>query len=387
MSVTCQDLLTLKYFERIKLVAGPNGLDRTVTWPYVGQTSTVSQWVHGGELLFITGIVHSADKLKDLILECIQKKLAGLVILVGNEYINSIPEELLAQADAADFPLFEMPWDVKLIDVTREITDLIMRDKFEIKKSKNFLGRLLFASDVDYRQMLDTAIINDIHLLEYKFIAVFNVSHPADEIMTDAGHDSLEDKLQHSVDSLCKEKQLPVTTLVYGNNVICLASAPTQEKAAEAAAYLETVCGLLSQSSTAAATFTSALAVLTPMSNRSKSVTMKRRKRCCSGKRWDAAITLSTIPSLVYTACCLKSMIKKKSANTITIISVCSCSMTAKIIRSCWKRCVSTYTATAILLKHHRHCLFTVTHFYTVLTRFVICWGAISTMPWYDLSC
>lgn len=36
MSVTCQDLLTLKYFERIKLVAGPNGLDRTVTWPYVG---------------------------------------------------------------------------------------------------------------------------------------------------------------------------------------------------------------------------------------------------------------------------------------------------------------------------------------------------------------
>ena len=29
--------------------------------------------------------------------------------------------------------------------------------------------------------------------------------------------------------------------------MICLASAPTQEKAAEAAAYLETVCCLLSQ--------------------------------------------------------------------------------------------------------------------------------------------
>lgn len=73
MSVICRDLLPLKYFERIKLVAGQNGLDRTVTWPYVGQTSTVSQWVHGGELLFITGIAHSADKLADLILECIQK--------------------------------------------------------------------------------------------------------------------------------------------------------------------------------------------------------------------------------------------------------------------------------------------------------------------------
>lgn len=50
MSVTCQDLLPLKYFERIKLVAGQNGLDRTVTWPYVGQTSSVSQWVHGVSL-------------------------------------------------------------------------------------------------------------------------------------------------------------------------------------------------------------------------------------------------------------------------------------------------------------------------------------------------
>ena len=50
MSVTCQDLLTLKYFERIKLVAGPNGLERTVTWPYVGQTSTVLNFICGFSL-------------------------------------------------------------------------------------------------------------------------------------------------------------------------------------------------------------------------------------------------------------------------------------------------------------------------------------------------
>ena len=185
MSVICRDLLPLKYFERIKLVAGQNGLDRTVTWPYVGQTSTVSQWVHGGELLFITGIAHSADKLADLILECIQKKLAGLVILVGNDYINSIPEELLAQADAADFPLFEMPWDVKLIDVTREITDLIMRDKFEIKKSKNFLGRLLFASDVDYRQLfLFTKTVD--RMLQFIFKTVMAcICHDFISVVTD----------------------------------------------------------------------------------------------------------------------------------------------------------------------------------------------------------
>lgn len=247
MSVTCQDLLPLKYFERIKIVAGQNGLDRTVTWPYVGQTSSVSQWVHGGELLFITGIAHSSDKLKDLLWECIQKKLAGLVILVGNEYINEIPTGLLEQAEAANFPLFEMPWDVKLIDVTREITDLIMRDKFEIKQSKNFLGRLLFSADIDYQQMLDTAIINHIQLQEYKFIAVFNIVHPAHETLEDAAHDSIEDKLQHSVDNLCKEKRISIITSVYGNNIICLVSARSTDKADEAAEYMETVYGLLKQ--------------------------------------------------------------------------------------------------------------------------------------------
>ena len=121
MSVTCQDLLTLKYFERIKLVAGPNGLDRTVTWPYVGQTSTVSQWVHGGELLFITGIVHSADKLKDLILECIQKKLAGLVILVGNEYINSIPGKCLIQRSST----ISNYWNINLLLFLTSVTPLM----------------------------------------------------------------------------------------------------------------------------------------------------------------------------------------------------------------------------------------------------------------------
>lgn len=386
MSVTCQDLLPLKYFERIKLVAGQNGLDRTVTWPYVGQTSSVSQWVHGGELLFITGIAHSADKLKDLILECIQKKLAGLVILVGNEYINAIPEELLSQADAADFPLFEMPWDVKLIDVTREITDLIMRDKFEIKKSKNFLGRLLFASDVDYRQMLDTAVINDIKLLEYKFIAVFNVSHPAGEVLTDAGHDSIEDKLQHSVGSLCKEKQLPVTTLVYGNNVICLASASTAEKAAEAAAYLETVYGLLKQIYSDSDLYLSFGRPYTAI-EQIKASYQEAQKALLLWKKWSAASTSSTIPNLVYTACCSRSTTKKRSANTTATTSARCCSMTAKTTRSCWRPCGSIYTATAASLKPHRRFLFTATRFYTASTRSGTCWDAISTTHWCGLTC
>ncbi|MEG1346105.1 MAG: PucR family transcriptional regulator ligand-binding domain-containing protein, partial [Acidaminococcaceae bacterium] len=128
MSISCMDLLHLKHFNKIKLVAGENGLQRNVTWPYVGQTLSVANWVHGGELLFITGVSHSASNLKDILQECIVKGLAGLVVLVGTDYIKAIPPELIEQANVAAFPLFEMPWNVKLIDVTREITDVIMFD-------------------------------------------------------------------------------------------------------------------------------------------------------------------------------------------------------------------------------------------------------------------
>lgn len=105
-------------------MAGASGLNRVISWPYVGQTASVADWVHGGELLFITGVVHETTMLPNLLEECISKKLAGLVVLTGNEYIKEIPENILQRAEEANFPVFSMPWHLKLIDVTRCIIDV-----------------------------------------------------------------------------------------------------------------------------------------------------------------------------------------------------------------------------------------------------------------------
>lgn len=144
MSVTCKDLLTLKHFQKIKLVAGEEGLDRIITYPYTGQTASVSDWVHGGELLFITGVSHNGGLLPKLLQECIIKKLAGLVVLTGSKYIKELPQELLDIANQAKFPLFTMPWDLKLIDVTREITRIIDYDQIESQKIHHLLNYLIF---------------------------------------------------------------------------------------------------------------------------------------------------------------------------------------------------------------------------------------------------
>ena len=55
MSISCADLKGLRHFKQIRLVAGEKGLYRQISWPFICTTSTISQWLHGGELLFISG--------------------------------------------------------------------------------------------------------------------------------------------------------------------------------------------------------------------------------------------------------------------------------------------------------------------------------------------
>ena len=206
MSIKCEDLLSLKMFADIKLVAGQTGLGRRISWPYVGTTPSVAEWVHGGELLFITGvggIYDDSQKLLKLLNECINKRLAGLVILLGEEYIKEVPQELIDLANRSAFPLFAMPWSVKLIDVTQEIVQLIMFNKFEIKKSKSFLGRVLFSEFDDYANLLNLADVYEIKLLDCFFICVFNLPKEDYDAFSE---DSLEESVQQSIVMLCREK-------------------------------------------------------------------------------------------------------------------------------------------------------------------------------------
>ena len=123
MSIKCKNLLELKFFQKIKLVGGRGGLNHTITWVYINQDKSVSKWIHGGEIVFITGMdfSYSNELLVKLVQECIENAASGIVILCGSEFISEIPDEIIEIADQYDMPLFEMPWDLKLVDITKEI--------------------------------------------------------------------------------------------------------------------------------------------------------------------------------------------------------------------------------------------------------------------------
>lgn len=234
MSITCKDLLNLKYFQEIKLAAGAKGLDRVITYPYIGQTASVADWVHGGELLFITGLSHDIDSLPLLLQECISKKLAGLVVLTHPEHIEAIPAEILKMADEANFPLFSMPWDLRLVDVTKEITELIDYEQIVSKKMHRLLSYLIFTGNTDNSLIFDLEALANINISNYNLVAVFAYSKTLTLL-----DDTLETNLQYYLKKLCEAKHIPNLSMVYGNKVILLINAYTQKEMETYITYME----------------------------------------------------------------------------------------------------------------------------------------------------
>jgi len=142
--ISGREVINLPSLTKLTVVAGTSGLDRLVRWVHFIDLPDVIPWVQGGELLIITGIGLNGDidKLTDIVKGCIKKKLAGLIVNVG-PYIKEVPAEVIELADKADFPIFELPWEVKIIEVTREICSHIVMKQTEQRSIKDFLEQLL----------------------------------------------------------------------------------------------------------------------------------------------------------------------------------------------------------------------------------------------------
>ena len=226
MSVTCNDLLNLESFKDIKLVAGKGGLDNVITWPFVAQTETVSDWLNGGELLFVTGIAHQVEHLPELLEECIAKKLAGLVVLIGSQYIASLPPQLVERAETADFPLFTMPWELKLLDITKEITNMIMYEQLERKKTQRLVSHIIFTPASELEPVINSARQENMLPEGYFFVCIFSLASlhvPEDKLPP-------EEKLQHNIGKMCDLNHISVYTMLYGNRVLCLFNDLSKER-------------------------------------------------------------------------------------------------------------------------------------------------------------
>lgn len=216
--ISCHDLLSLNIFRNINLLAGKDGIYKNVSWPYICQTLDFSQWINGGELMFLTGMGMdlSEEKIIDLIHECVRKEISGLVILTNSEYISKISKNIIMIADKVGLPLFDMPWNIKLIDVTREIANYIMELNSNQNKEKELLNEVLFSQDLDGKGIINLINQSRFNLDRYVFVSEF-------KLLDKSRRENISDKyILNMIRSMIDKANLKSILGFYENNIICL---------------------------------------------------------------------------------------------------------------------------------------------------------------------
>lgn len=147
MTISCRDVTSVRSLSKLKLVAGKAGLDRVVRWVHFIDLPDVLPWVQGGELLIITGIGLNGNigKLAEIVRGAVEKNLAGLIVNIG-PYIEQIPPDVVSLAEELAFPVFELPWEVRLVEVTQDICGYIVKKQTEEKAVSDLLEHVLFSS-------------------------------------------------------------------------------------------------------------------------------------------------------------------------------------------------------------------------------------------------
>lgn len=176
MALTCKNLLGLTAFNEIQLVSGERGLEKPITWPYIKQTESLRGWINGGEILFV---VEKSRKKNDtffveLMNECEKLRVSAVIFFCqGEDYVEHVPACVRELSEQYAIPVFEMPSDIRMIDVTREISNAIFLWNYQNKQAENFLMDLIHEDYLTGIQRAADGIYYGFDLDKSSFVAVF----------------------------------------------------------------------------------------------------------------------------------------------------------------------------------------------------------------------
>lgn len=146
---------TQKIYE-MKLIAGDGGLHQMIQWVHMIENEQAAAFLRGNELVFTTGIGYSdAAWLTRFAQGLHENHASGLVVNVG-PYIQEIPAATIDYCRQVSFPLFTVPWHVRLVDITRNFCRrIIHNEQIEMTVSSAFQNAIFWPRDtVKYQAQL-----------------------------------------------------------------------------------------------------------------------------------------------------------------------------------------------------------------------------------------
>ena len=151
----CGDILEIEDLKELELVAGQKGLYRHVRWLYFADSMRVvndtfyedpekySHWIQGGELMVITNedIIQNDEFVGKLVYNSEEKCASGIIIQK-----DKTTPFLMNLANEKNIPLFELPWTIRLIDLSQIISTRIVNEKNIYTSLESLLSSILYGN-------------------------------------------------------------------------------------------------------------------------------------------------------------------------------------------------------------------------------------------------
>ena len=143
--ICCRQITELPYANKLTLRAGKQGLGRPILWVHYLEVPEYAKWLKGGELIIISGALLSGNEhdLIRLIRELYDREAAGIVISLGR-YISRIPQSVIREGDLLELPVYELPPEVRIVDISQSICLAIFQEKRRENMYRNTLMEAIY---------------------------------------------------------------------------------------------------------------------------------------------------------------------------------------------------------------------------------------------------
>jgi purine catabolism regulator len=149
MAVTVKDLLGVPD-PPLRLLAGESHSKRPIRWVHSSELEDPTPWLKGGELILTTGMGVGAtpSAQRNYVKRLAAANVSGLGFGLGFSH-EKVPRPLISAAEAAELPLFEVPYPVPFIALTEAIFTRILAEQYDT------LQRAVDAEHVLTRAVMD----------------------------------------------------------------------------------------------------------------------------------------------------------------------------------------------------------------------------------------
>jgi len=128
-----------------------------VDWVHMLEDPETAYFLRGNELIFTTGIARSdLEWFLQFAKGLVDSGSVGWVINIG-PYIEEIPKEVLAYCQSNNLPLFTIPWETRLVDVTNDFCHrIILSEESEVTIAGAFRNAIFFPNNTtQYKSVLE----------------------------------------------------------------------------------------------------------------------------------------------------------------------------------------------------------------------------------------